>query len=139
MKQPLELLPEVVIPAEAVSFRAVRSGGPGGQNVNRVATKVELRVEIEAIPGLDAAARERLRGAARLDRRGRIVVTSQRHRDQARNRADAIAKLRVAVVRALEVPRERRPTRVSRVERERRLVEKRRRAEAKRSRRDLDG
>ena len=127
---------EVAVPAGAIAFRAVRSSGPGGQNVNKVASKVELRVELAAIVGLREAARARLLALAanRLDADGRLIVVSQRTRDQARNLEDAREKLRALIARALIAPRERRPTRPTRAAGDRRLRLKRRHAERKRQR-----
>ena len=92
----------VRVPPAALTVRAVRASGPGGQNVNKVATKIELRVDLAAVEGLSDAARARLRGLARhrLDAEGRLVVTSQATRNQARNNVeDARAKV-AALVRA---------------------------------------
>ena len=126
----------VVVPESAVSVRAVRSSGPGGQNVNKVASKVELRVDLDRIQGLDARARERMQtlAAPRLAAGGRLLVTSQRTRDQSANLEDARDKVRALVARALVVPRERRPTRASAGARERRLLAKKHRARVKRLR-----
>ncbi len=103
----------VWVPARALGVRAVRSSGPGGQNVNKVASKIELRVDLGAVEGLAVAARLRLETLARhrLDAEGRLVVTSQTTRDQARNLEDARGKVRALIAAALREPRVRRPTR----------------------------
>jgi len=136
MADSLVVRPGVVVPVEAFEMRAVRSGGPGGQNVNKVATKVALRVDLARVTGMDAAARERLLAiAARaLDADGWLLVTSQRTRDQRTNLEDAREKVRAFILRALERPRLRRKTRPTRSSVERRIGDKKKRARLKASR-----
>jgi|SRR5580704_6731948 ribosome-associated protein len=135
MSDPILVRAGVVIPADALTMRAVRAGGPGGQNVNKVSSKVELRVDVDRVEGLDAAARQRLRACAPLDADGNVLVTSQRTRDQRANLDDAREKMRLLVERALLVPRARRKTRPTRGSVERRLSDKKRRTQAKAARR----
>jgi ribosome-associated protein len=105
--------------------------------VNKVASKVELRVSLDGIVGLDPDARTRLRAlcAGRLDAEGRLVVTSQLTRDQHKNLQDARDKVRVLVARSLVRPRKRRPTRPTRSSVERRLSDKKHRSTQKADRR----
>lgn len=136
MAEPIVVAPGVVVPASALSLHTSRSSGPGGQNVNKVASKVELRVDLERIEGLPAEARTRLGSLAdgRLDAEGRLLVVSQRTRDQHRNLEDAREKVRALVRRAMIRPRTRRPTRVTAAAKARRLDEKKRRSAHKRRR-----
>ncbi len=126
----------VRVPAHALHVRAVRASGPGGQNVNKVATKIDLRVDLDAVEGLTDDARARLQWLARhrLDADGRLVVTSQVTRNQARNLEDARDKVRDLVAAALVKPRTRRASRPTAASRERRLTVKKQRASVKRMR-----
>jgi ribosome-associated protein len=138
MAEPIEVRPGIVVPSDAISMHAVRSGGPGGQNVNKVASKVELRVDLSRITGLNEGARGRLRAiaAGALDADGWLLVTSQRTRDQRLNLDDARGKVVALVLRALERPRTRRKTKPTRGSVERRIEEKKRRSHVKAGRRD---
>jgi ribosome-associated protein len=128
---------DVVVPPDAMEIRAVRSGGPGGQNVNKVATKIVLRVDLAQILGLDMAARSRLQSlaAGALDAEGRLLVTSQRTRDQRMNLEDAREKVRRLVLAALVRPIARHKTRPTRGSVERRIEDKKRRSRVKTTRR----
>jgi ribosome-associated protein len=129
----------ILIPAAELSWSYARSGGPGGQHVNKTETKVELRwtpAGSRALAGLSEDARAWLVGrlASRLTAGGELMVTSSLTRDQIRNREDAIDKL-VAIIRAALIrPKKRVKTKPSRGAKERRLGEKKRRSEVKRGR-----
>lgn len=138
MAEPIRVAHGILIPEAAVVWRAVRSSGPGGQNVNKVASKIDLRVDLRAVTGLSTAARARLEAlaAARKDAEGRLVVTSQRTRDQLRNLEDARDKVKKLVERALREPRPRRLTQPSRGAVDRRLKSKKVRSAVKRFRQE---
>jgi ribosome-associated protein len=141
MAESIPVAPGVIVPAAALSLRTTRSSGPGGQNVNKVASKVELRVDLDRVEGLTEEARARLRSLVdgRLDAQGRLLVTSQRTRDQRRNLEDAREKVRAVVRRAMVTPRPRRPTRVSAGAVATRLARKRQRSLQKRARGAVHG
>jgi ribosome-associated protein len=137
MAEPIRIARGILVPEAAFAWRAVRSSGPGGQNVNKVASKVELRVELDGVTGLSDPARARLRAlaAGKLDADGRLLLTSQRTRDQLRNLEDAREKVKKLVERALKTPRSRRLTEPSPAAVQRRLRRKKERSVVKRARR----
>jgi len=133
----VELAPGVRVAPDALAWSFARSSGPGGQNVNKRATKAELRVNVSSLPLPGwAAARVRELAGGLVTASGELVITADEHRSQARNRAECLRRLRDLVVRALARPKRRRRTRPTRGSVERRLEGKRRRAEAKRRRAD---
>ena len=136
MSEAIVVTDTVRVPPRALTLHAVRSSGPGGQNVNKVATRVELRVDLAAVEGLSDAARVRLLGLARhrLDADGRLVVTSQSTRSQARTVEEARAKVANLVRAALAPPRRRVKTAPPGKAGRRRLEGKKRRAALKRRR-----
>jgi len=127
----------LLIPGEELELRASRAGGPGGQHVNTTSSRVELRWDVSASSALTDAQRARLldRLAHRLTNDGVLVLHASEHRSQHRNREAALGRLATIVAEALEVPRERRPTRPTRSARRRRLETKRMRSTTKELRR----
>jgi ribosome-associated protein len=132
--------PHLTIPAGELSLAFSRSGGPGGQNVNKVASKVELRWNVVRSAAISYGDRAWLLGQLRnrLTQDGDLVVTSTTTRDQLQNREDAADKLVQIVRAALHRPTPRRPTKPSRGSKRRRLDGKRRHAEIKHGRRAVD-
>jgi ribosome-associated protein len=121
---------QISIDEREIEESFVRASGPGGQNVNKLATAVQLRFDVRGSPSLSAETRARLERLAgtRLTRDGVLVIIAQRHRTQARNRADARERLVDLIRRAAAVPIKRRATRPTKASRERRIEGKKRRA-----------
>ena len=138
--QDLIVTPRVTIPGGELALAFARSGGPGGQNVNKVASKVELRWNPTTSAALTDDDRAWLvhRLRSRLTSDGTLIVTSTATRDQGKNRDDATSKLALIVRAALDRPRPRRATRPSRAAKRRRLADKRHKAEIKRGRTGRD-
>jgi len=136
----LVVTPRLTIPAGELAFAFARSGGAGGQNVNKVSSKVELRWNPTTSAALGADDRSWLisRLANRLTTDGTLIVTSTATRDQIKNRGDAESKLVLIVRSALDRPKMRRATRPSRSSKRRRVEDKRHRSEIKRNRRGDD-
>ena len=132
----LVITPDIAIADDELVERFVRSAGPGGQNVNKVSTAVELRFDVAGSPSLPEDLRARL--LARRDRRltdeGVFVINAQRFRTQDRNRADARERLAAVVLAATHVPKTRFATRPTRASKLRRLDGKKQRAQVKRGR-----
>jgi ribosome-associated protein len=136
MPDPLFVSPALTVPAKELHFTSVRASGPGGQNVNKVSSKVELRFDFERskVLGDETKTRLRLLARGRLDAEGQIYIVSQATRDRQRNLEDARQKLVELLVEAGRRPKRRRPTKPSRGAKETRLREKRRHSDRKRDR-----
>lgn len=127
-------------PDNALTFRFIRSGGPGGQNVNKVASAVQLRCDLKEWPQLPERVRDRLRRLAgrRLSDDDVILIAAQRFRTQEQNKRDALERLEALIAEARIEPKVRKATRPTRASKERRLQSKQQRAQIKRGRGPID-
>ncbi|MCC6239207.1 MAG: aminoacyl-tRNA hydrolase [Phycisphaerales bacterium] len=135
----LELAPGVYVAAMMLRFKYARSSGPGGQNVNKVSSKAELWVAVEAMTGMNFWAKQRLRklAGARLTRSDEIHLTSDETRSQESNRQIVMQRLRDLIVEACRPPKVRKKTKPSRAARQRRLDTKKQRGQVKQLRRQM--
>jgi ribosome-associated protein len=133
----IQVTAHIAIDEREIEESFVRSSGPGGQNVNKLSTAVQLRFDVRHSPSLPGDVRERLERLAgsRLTNDGVLVIIAQRHRTQARNRQDALDRLIEIIRQAAIRPIKRRPTRPTRASRERRIEGKKRRSSIKHLRR----
>jgi ribosome-associated protein len=132
----LHITNELVVPLSELHFQFSRSGGPGGQHVNRSATQVELTFDVAGSPCLNDTQRARILAALRsyIDTRGTLHLSSQTTRSQHRNRAEVIARFQGLLQRALHTPKPRRPTRPPPQAKEQRLAAKRHKSVIKKGR-----
>lgn len=139
MSTPLVINDKITLPGSDLEWTAVRSGGPGGQNVNKVSSKIELTFDFESTVAIPDKAKERLRLLAKntLDAEGRVLVKSEKTRDQAKNLSDAREKLKDLVQKALVVPKTRKPTKPTRSSKKKRVEGKKKVAKKKAGRRKV--
>lgn len=135
----LQITPTFAVDESELEERFVRASGPGGQNVNKVATAVQLRFDVDRSPSLSGEIRARLRALAgsRITSEGVLVIDARTHRTQAANREDARARLVELLRQASVRPKRRRKTRPSAASKERRLTSKKNRSDTKRGRRPV--
>ena len=133
----IPIRPGVAIGADELAFRFTRSGGPGGQHVNKASTQAELSFDLAGSPSLTDEQKQRIAAAlpSYVSREGILRVTCQSSRSQAQNREEAVEKFQALLSGALYVAKKRRPTRATRASKERRLGAKKRRSEVKTRRR----
>ena len=128
---------KISIPIREFEFKFSRSPGPGGQNVNKLNTKVTLRWNLNKSRSISETVKQRIRKnySRRINKQGEMLISSHRFRDQGRNVADAMNKLRELILEATEVPKVRKKTRPTRASQRKRLENKKRISDKKRSRR----
>jgi ribosome-associated protein len=129
----LQITHSIAIPESEFELTYVRSSGPGGQNVNKVSSKCQLRWNLLRSPSIPAHLKERVLAklASRLTSEGELLITSDSYRDQGRNREECLVKLKTLLVEALHVPKKRKPTRATKSSQRKRVDSKRKRSEIK--------
>ena len=141
----VEVAPGIFVPRSALRFAYTRSGGPGGQHVNKVATRAQCRLALAGLePQLGPAAIRRLirlAGAVRVTETGDLLLVADESRSQRANRRACLERLSALIVEAIKPPRTRKKTRPTKAARQRRIEQKKRRSQVKRARRrpDVDG
>ncbi len=135
----IRITDDISIDESEITFEFVRASGPGGQNVNKLATAVQLRFDIHASATLPDEVKQRLvtLGGQRVSKSGVLIIDARRFRTQERNRQDALDRFSALVKKATFRKKRRRPTAPSRASKERRLDEKRRKSQTKRLRKDV--
>ncbi len=128
---------KIALDENDIQMDFIRASGPGGQNVNKVSSAVQLRFNVAGCKALSESVRERLKKIAgrRMTTEGILIIKAQRFRFQEENRQDAVDRLVAIIKKAIEVPKNRRPTRPNKASKQRRLTAKRRHGELKRQRR----
>jgi ribosome-associated protein len=137
----IQITSTIAIHESELEFDFIRASGPGGQNVNKVATAVQLRFNVAGSPSLEETVRQRVTQLAggRINKNGVLVINAARHRTQERNREDAIGRLVALIREAAKEPKQRRETKPPKALKERRLEDKRRRKDVKRTRKPITG
>jgi ribosome-associated protein len=133
----LEITPSIMIDESEIQFNFVRSSGPGGQNVNKVATACQLRFDVQNTQSLPGDVKERLirLAGSRMTDDGILIIEAKRYRTQEQNRLDALLRLKTLIVKTLDVPKIRKPTRPSLRAKATRVHDKKLRGETKATRR----
>ena len=136
---PVEITPDISLPDQDLSWSFVRASGPGGQNVNKVATAAQLRFDLAGTVSLEPAAKQRLRSLAgrRVTEDGALIIVARNQRTQEANRREALGRLADLIRRALVAPKVRKATRPTRAARQRRLETKTQRRSTKQLRRKV--